>query len=330
MANATFGMALPATLADAIGGGMAHWTPYRAQVFAGGTTAGEAAARRFGAEGFDGVLQVAITQFGYAGRNGGKDIALYMTAGATLLDATTGQPVAFRDLVYMSPWHGTDLWTKNDGALTRTELARAARTLGERIVEHLFLRTPWLTLADASLRANVCGVLPIAVPGAAASAPVGTQVPVKVDSVTPRLAWTERPAGSPVAAAGPPDSVPAGDLRYDVRIFEEFDWGPGELVYERYGLSGTEHRVESELKPATMHFWTVRVRYAVEGEPRATRWSATAQPGTIDPLPPQLVRASQWAGDAVAAIHCSQPQDFTPCGCLDFIPTANWFRFSTP
>jgi len=330
MTSAVIGAALPSAMADAIAGGIARWTPYRAQTFASGTATSEIAAHRFGAEGFDGVLQVEITRFGYAARNVGKDIALFMTAEARLVDVMTGQPVALRGLAYMSPWHDADLWTKNNGALTRTELARASRSLAERIVEDLFLRTPRLALGDESLRANVCGVLPIAMPDAAMYAGPGIQPPVKVDSVTPRLAWAERPAAASTLAAGPPASMPAEDLRYDLRVFEEFDWGPGDLVYERDGLAGSGHRVESELKAATMYFWTIRVRYAVDGEPRATRWSATADPATLDPLPPQVVFSSQPAQDAATPVRCVLPQDFTPCGCLDYIPTANWFRFRTP
>lgn len=330
MVSAATGAALPGAMADAIAGGIVRWTPYRAQAFVSDSAAGELAAPRFRAEGFDAVLQVEITQFGYAARRGGDEIALYMTAEARLLDVTTGQPVALRGLVYMSPWHVADLWTKSNGALTRTELARASRTLAERIVEHLFLRTPLLAVTDESLRANVCGILPIAAPDAVTHVGTGAQVTVKVDSVTPRLAWTERPAASSVPAAGPPASVPAEDLRYDLRIFEEFDWGPGDLVYERDGLTGSEHRVEGALKRATMYFWTVRVRYTVDGEPRATRWSASAEPAALDPLAPKLVYASQLAQATAIPVPCALSQDFTPCGCLDFIPTANWFRFSTP
>lgn len=316
---------LPGATTHAIADGIVRWTPYRAQAFPT-----EFATRSFAAEDFDSVLHVEITQFGYAARNGGKDIAVYMTAEARLLDASNGQPVAMRGLAYVSPWHSADIWTKGNGALTRTELARASQVLAERVVEHFFLRTPWLGQADESLRANVCGILPIAAPDVAMYVGAGAQPPVKVDSLAPRLAWAERPASSSTPAAGPPASVPPEDLRYDLRVFEEFDWGPGELAYERYGLAGTGHRLESELKPATMYFWTLRVRYAVDGEPRATRWSATAEPGTLEPLPPQVVFASPLAHGKGPPVLCAQQRDFTPCGCLDFIPVANWFRFRTP
>jgi hypothetical protein len=274
------------------------------------------------------VLQVEITQFGYAARSAGKDIALYMIAEARLLDASTGQSVALRGLAHMSPWHRAELWTKDNGALTRAELGRASRALAERTVEHMFLRTPWRTQAGQATSGNGCGIVPIASPGAAARVVPGVQVPVKVDSVSPLLAWSAPLASS--LDAGPPAGAAAEDVRYDLRIFEEYDWGPGDLVYETVGLRGNEHRIESALKPATMYFWTVRARYAVDGQPRATRWSATDDVASLDPLPSQVVYATRIAQGAVTHFACVAPQDLTPCGCLDFIPTANWFRFRTP
>jgi hypothetical protein len=318
-------------MAAAIAQDITKWTPYSAQVLAEAAAAGRPAAHGggpAGPEGFDSVLQVAITQFGYAGRNAGRDIALYMVAEARLLEAGNGQPMALRGLAYVSPWHGADLWTKADGALTRTELKRAQRALAERVVEHLFLDTPWPSQPGAMPTGQVCGVLPIASPGAVAVMIPGPQAPVKVDGTTPLLAWSAPLA--PTADAESSDPAVADDLRYDLRIFEEYDWGPGDLVYERAGLRGNEHRVENELKPATMYFWAVRTRYNVGGHPRATRWSATAQPAMLDPLPSQVVYASQLAQGAVTRVACAVPQDFTPCGCLDFIPVANWFRFRTP
>jgi len=311
MTRAATGIDLPGRMAATIVDDVARWTPYRAQAFVRGTADAPSA-------GFDTVLQFEVTQFGYAGRNAGGDIALYMLAEARLLAADSGQPIALRGLAYVSPWHAADLWTKSDGALTRTELQRAERVLAERMVEHLLLDTPW----QSPPAARACGVLPVAAPGADVVLIPGPQVPVKVDSATPSLAWS-----APLATVA---AVPADDVRYDLRIFEEFDWGPGDLVYERTDIAGNEHRVEAALKPATMYFWAVRARFAVDGHPRATRWSATVEPASLDPLPAQVVYASQPAGAGATRVACASPHDLTPCACLDFIPAANWFRFRTP
>ena len=331
LTSAAIGAASPNAMAAAIADDIARWTPYRAQVFADAAVAGQPAAHGggpAGSEGFDSVLQVEIAQFGFAARNAGRDIGLYMVAEARLLDAGNRQPIALRGLAYVSPWHAADHWTKADGALTRTELERAQRALAERVVEHMFLDTPWPSQPGAMPTGQVCGVLPIASPGAVAVMIPGPQVPVKVDGTTPLLAWSAPLA--PTTAAESSAAAAADDLRYDLRIFEEYDWGAGDLVYERAGLRGNEHRVESELKPATSYFWAVRARYTVDGHPRATRWSATAEPAVLDPLPSQVVYASRLAQGTVTRVACAAPHDFTPCGCLDFIPVANWFRFRTP
>ena len=321
MTSAAVGAASPNAMAAVIAEDIAKWTPYRAQVFADAAAAGRPSAYGgvpAGLEGFDSVLQVEITQFGFAGRNAGSDIALYMVAEARLLGEGDRQPIALRGMAYVSPWHAADLWTKADGALTRTELKRAQRALAERVVEHMFLDTPWPSQPGAMPSGQVCGVLPIASPGAVAVMIPGPQVPVKVDGTTPLLAWSAPLA--PTAAAESSDAAAADDLRYDLRIFEEYDWGAGDLVYERAGLRGNEHRVESELKPATLYFWAVRARYTVDAHPRATRWSATAEPAVLDPLPSQVVYASRLAQGTVTRVACAAPHDFTPCGCLEFHP----------
>lgn len=320
---------IPSAMAAAIADDITRWTPYRAQAFARGAGVEPSASGGWpGSAGFDTVLQFEITQFGYAGRSAGKDVALYMLAEAKLVAADSGQPVALRGLAYVSPWHGTELWTKADGALTRAELKRASRALGERIVEHMLLDTPWRSSPSAATTVRACGVLPISARGTANVLIPGPQVPVKVDSAMPTLAWS-----APLPPIGETEdavATPADDIRYDLRIFEEFDWGPGDLVYERTDLTGNEHKVEAALKPATMYFWAVRARFVVDGHPRATRWSATVEPASLDPLPPQAVYASQPGGNGAMRVACAAPHDLTPCACLDFIPTANWFRFRTP
>jgi hypothetical protein len=70
-------------------------------------------------------------------------------------------------------------------------------------------------------------------------------------------------------------------VTYDVAVWESglepgrWASGPsgtywGTLVYERDGLSGTVHRVESPLKPNTIYFWSVRTRQGNDVESWST------------------------------------------------------------
>jgi len=118
----------------------------------------------------------------------------------------------------------------------------------------------------------------------------------------------------------------AAELRYDLRIWSAEDRIPGDLVYERVGLAGTAHAVENPLAPRASYFWSVRLRCTLDGEPRATRWSAASRPAFrfVVPMGDALFHAP-----AQGATACA-PAALTPCACLDFIPAPNYLWFRTP
>ena len=118
----------------------------------------------------------------------------------------------------------------------------------------------------------------------------------------------------------------AAELRYDLRIWSAEDHIPGDLVYERVGLAGTAHAVETPLAPRASYFWSVRLRHTLDGEPRATRWSAASRPAFrfVVPMGDALFHAP-----AQGATACA-PAALTPCACLDFIPAPNYLWFRTP
>ena len=118
----------------------------------------------------------------------------------------------------------------------------------------------------------------------------------------------------------------AAELRYDLRIWSAEDRIPGDLVYERVGLAGTAHAVENPLAPRASYFWSVRLRHTLDGEPRATRWSAASRPAFrfVVPMGDALFHAP-----AQGATACA-PAALTPCACLDFIPAPNYLWFRTP
>jgi len=122
----------------------------------------------------------------------------------------------------------------------------------------------------------------------------------------------------------------AADLRYDLRIWSAEDHIPGDLVYERVGLAATSHTLETALAPHASYFWSVRLRYTLDGEPRATRWSAASRPAFrfVLPMGDALFHAPA-PGGASPAPTCA-PASFSPCACLDFIPAGNYLWFRTP
>jgi hypothetical protein len=122
----------------------------------------------------------------------------------------------------------------------------------------------------------------------------------------------------------------AADVRYDLRVWNEIDGAPGEVAYERLGLAMPEHRVEVPLAPQSTYYWSVRMRYTVDGQPRATRWSAANTPRLILPASlTQLVYYSRTEGNDVVPRACGEA-DLDSCGCLDFIPPRSHYSFRTP
>jgi len=354
-ADAVDQLRLPELTAAAIAGTVRKSAKVEATVVDGASNTDPATYRALRERGFGAAIQFKLKEIGFEASGADTVLALFMTAEAQLVDTATGQPVALRGLVYVSPRHAHQRWTQEGAVLTRTEIERAHQTLAERIVEGMVLqvddvtqRSGWLTRADPL--ADMCDLAPRSPQPKRDGGYAALVRPEEfsVESVTPTLAWEL----APVVDRTPPDSVnwrpgetpaptevvrkalPPGtresDITYDLRIWSVVDGAPGELVYERERLSQPQHRVETALEPDSTYFWSVRMRYIVDGRERARRWSAASVPPFF--FPPSLRAAlfySRMDDGALKPVPCSV-YAMTPCGCLDFIPAPNYFRFRTP
>jgi len=289
--------------------------------------------RRLRDRGLDAAIEVRVTRVGYASAGRVEaGVAMFLAAEARLVDAATGTPARLRGLLYVSPPHAPDAWMRNGGELARVELAKARRTIVERVVDDLLLGTE-AVFGPGSPAPRTCGLDPVhpAVSWSWTgnlrtldSQPSSTLV----ESVEPLLSWRPRPALADARAPAP--WARATDVRYDLRIWNEIAGAPGEIAYERLGLTSTGHRVETPLAPKTTYYWSVRMRYAVDGAPRATRWSAANTPRLELPDPlTRLVYYSHVDGGRVVPRPC-RADDLDSCGCLDFIPARSYYRFRTP
>jgi hypothetical protein len=94
----------------------------------------------------------------------------------------------------------------------------------------------------------------------------------EADSLQPTLRWEPfpRPEDLTVDKAG--RLVTVRNPTYELRIWRAADDFPAELVYVRNGLSEPIHTVETPLAPEILYLWTIRARFALDGEPRVTEW----------------------------------------------------------
>lgn len=239
---------LPELTATAIVTDVERWSPYRAEVVADAGPVSPTDASYWQSlreRGYGAALDVRLVKVGFAGR-GGSDpgIRLILSAEARLVETATGAPTALRGLVYLSPPHDETGWTRDGGALMKTEIERAYRTLAERMVDSLVLRTEIFVGFDAPPPPYTCGVEP----------------------TRPKLEW---------------EGV----------------------------LFGVRH-------PATAVVQSLNPVLAWEGVP--------APMSIVDAL-----YYSRNEGETAKPVPCTL-KDLTPCGCLDFIPRHNLFRFRTP
>ncbi len=259
--------------------------------------------------------------------------ALFLVAEARLVDTATGKPARLRGLLYQSAPHRPEAWVRDDAKLAKLELAKAQRTIAERIVDDLLLETD-ATFGPGSASPRTCGLDPIR-PAVEWSWTGNLRT---LDSQPSRVSVDSTQLRCLRGSRGPQPAMPglpapwarATDVRYDLRIWNEIDGAPGEIVYERLDLASPEHRVEWPLAPQSTYYWSVRMRYTVDGRPRATRWSAANTPRLVLPASlTKLVYYSRIEGNDAVQRACGEA-DLDSCGCLDFIPPRSHYSFRTP
>lgn len=322
---------LPELTGSAVVRSIATFTPFRAEMMEGmvpGSRNGLTDYRSLRDRGFAGAIEIRITHIGFAGW-GNEGVSLFVTAEARLLDTQTGNPTWLRGLVYESPTHTYSRWMREDAALTGVELERAYRTLGERIVDVLFLSTEPAG-NDGGNTSDTCGVTLLEPKPVLELGPQNRLRPAapQVVSLTPTLVWSTAPLAPKMVNPNP--WATDRSLRYDLRIWKAEADAPGIVAYERLGLAGTQHQVEVPLEPATTYFWSVRMRGTVDGHPRAVPWSRSSTPPVFSKSFLRQARFDAFVtGDAMKLYPCRLDSS-VPCGCLDYIPADNFYRFRTP
>jgi hypothetical protein len=281
--------------------------------------------------GVENVLEAHVSGIGF---EGGKLLQFYLTAQLRLLRARDGKQLYAREFAYVSDPYPVRAWRKDDAGLFAAELQRAYASISQSMVEQTFLLTA-LPLAShyqgqARLSEKVqrideaCGLAwrtPARDFYPSPDKPLGKNFFIPVASRRPELQWESFPRRADRSEKHAALLQHITDVRYDLRLWRVKPFMPPLLVYQRFGLPRPQHKVEMTLAPEAQYFWSVRARFDVRGETRATRWSAYR-------IPYYDVHGNkQIKPQATPAIAVGNLRD--PCN-LDFIPTANYYRFKTP
>jgi hypothetical protein len=122
----------------------------------------------------------------------------------------------------------------------------------------------------------------------------GDRITRDVDSLQPTLRWEAFPRAEDLKADKTAKLADARDVTYEVRIWRaERDCSlaicfPGELAYARSGMNEPVHTVEAPLAPDATYLWTMRARFELYGEPRATQWGVLTLFGRPDGREPVI------------------------------------------
>jgi hypothetical protein len=154
-----------------------------------------------------------------------------------------------------------------------------------RVLGTLPFAAATLVSAGCAVQATVSGFRPV-YPEVTASFQNAPDVLdwTRVDSLQPTLRWQAFPgehqqfAGGQVTRFVTVDPASVRDVSYDLRIWTVRGRAPGDLVYEIDGLAEPSHKPERPLKPDTEYYWSVRARFTLDGQPRASEWSLSQLP----------------------------------------------------
>ncbi len=278
-------------------------------------------------------MDVSIRSWGLHGGSGGDPISTFSVDVSYQLSEPDGTVVQSRAFEVGGARRSFAEWSAEGGAPVRKALLDALQAAAEVVTDTAFLvqdldarpgrggpsscglvhRNP--PCSEPNLLAQA---LKSSLPwNSGKPAHVIRSVP-KVEGLLPVFQWEAFPPLNQ-GEQGADSATPAvTDIRYDLRIWTSVGGGPGDLVYERMNLNleartepppapveteegvpaaapapFVEHRLETPLAPDTEHLWSVRARYRLDGEPRATRWSALddsrpGRPGSCvyDGIPP--------------------------------------------
>jgi hypothetical protein len=269
---------------------------------AGVDTVLEIAITEIGFENCDSLRQVAYQKNIYSWSSGCDDdrqkrlIDLFVTAQARLVRVADGAELFVRGFRYMSPRREISLWVAKDGQMLAEEFGQAFRALAERVYDEALLVTSielpipsnWGSPGSDPSSPGICWLAPLypkANPNALSEilatiisrpadlCPLSALHFSSVDTLRPTLRWDRFPRELDRRQLDAALLQKIGDVRYDLKIWQAEGCERGRLVYERNGLLAPEHALEQSLEPASRYFWSVRARFAVDGQPMAMRWS---------------------------------------------------------
>jgi len=209
------------------------------------------------------VLEVGVLSLGLTGEKSvNPSLALTMTARAKLIRSVDDSVLYHSTFECRSYRRAFSQWAASNAQAVREEYKQCLQRLSDKIVEEVF---------TLSYFPSTSSELPYPIYGLRPEYPeVNYATFILVDSLRPTLRWEAFPRLTEIDTRMLQSQI--SHMTYDLKIWRAEGKDPGTLVYARENLSAPLHQIEEPLEPATEYFWTVRVRYALNGQPRRSEW----------------------------------------------------------
>lgn len=240
-------------------------------------------------------LEISVLSWGLFGGEGSQPVADFELTATYRVQDPKGTTLLFRRFTVGGPRRPLAEWGVEEGKWLREAVEATLDVAAEAVTDSAFLIQDFYLSKGAP--PPTCGLLPRR-PGQVflASTLLHGATP-KVESLSPTLQWEAFPRRVDLDHDAGRLFQRITEIRYDLRIWKSIGGGPGELVYERLGsrlepradpalapqapgedprppsTTFVEHRLECILAPATEYLWSVRARFRLDGQERASRWS---------------------------------------------------------
>jgi hypothetical protein len=231
-------------------------------------------------QGIDTVLDIAVKKIGSAKIGGmGSDVYyFYMIVQAKLVHGTESSTQEFKYIIG-PPRHYSE-WVKAGADALQKEVKKAYEALAEDIVEFAFLYAYFESMDSPLFVGSISQILDSKVlntryilgslSGFALEYPYASKM---IDTLQPTFRWASFPTeeDTRVDRKGVVDRI--SNVTYDLRVWRDNE-SERVLIYEKKGLKDNNHKIECSLEPHSYYLWTVRARFRLDDQYKATRWAA--------------------------------------------------------
>ncbi len=262
--------------------------------------------RGLGVSGADTALEVRLKDIGFIAGPGPDPLtALFLAAEFRAVRIADGYELSADETIYVSRKRKLSEWLGDGAQLLRLELDTGHAHMAERIIEKVFLVQEIAPLSAWAIGPCMFEIYSPKTPGIRFGHNY-LNTP-QIDTRRPLFRWEVFPRERDRNNDSAKLLSRITDITYDLKIWKTHDGYPQEVVYEKtgfspvlntidiqtpdvsYPLNGSstyktvpravaEHRIEKQLEPSTVYFWSIRARFKLDGKIRVTKWTYSRGP----------------------------------------------------